>query len=326
MSVPDMGHRLQSIAPGIHRLDTHYQRPGHTACYIVVENDRAAVVDCGVPANVPAILAALEALGPGPAGVDQLILTHAHLDHAGAAGVLIGHLPAATVHAHPAAAAHLIEPGKLEEGVRALYGDAFFDREYAPLEPIEAGRVVETPDGATLDLAGRALEVLHTPGHAWHHESIHDPRSATVLAGDAFGVGYPALIGGDGPFIVPVTPPPQFDPEALCASTERIVELAPARVAPTHFEVIDDPVQVAADLRRLLAAFVERGGHAESAEDLQKGLLDLCADELARRGRGDEAATMRRLYGLDLWLSAVGIWVRRRKQEKRAAEGRDGGR
>lgn len=312
--------RLCGIAPGLWRFDTRYVRPGHTACYIVVDNGRAALVDCGVTATAPDLVTALADLGIAPEAVDWLIPTHAHLDHAGGAGRLMRQLPNARLAAHPSAAPHLIDPAQLEAGVRALYGDPFFDREYAPVEPVDAARVTETADDDVIHLGDRALRVVHTPGHAWHHESILDDATGTLLAGDAFGVGYPELIGHDGPFVIPVVPPPQFKPEVYRASVERIVALAPTRVAPAHFDVLDDPGRVGADLCRLLDGMLEACWQAGSAQALMDDLVRLFERELERRGRSDDRDAFRELYRMDIWLTAEGMWLWRRKQEQRAAE------
>lgn len=316
--------RLQEIAPGVYRFDTHYVRPGHTATYVIVEGGRAALVDCGVPANVAALLDALADLGVARADVDWLLPTHAHLDHAGASGQLMRELPHARLAAHPSAALHLIDPTRLEAGVRGLYGDEYFDQEYAPVLPVDAERVVETPDDATIDLNGRTLQVIHTPGHAWHHQCILDTATKTVIAGDAFGVGYQELMAAEGPVVLPVVPPPQFKPEHYKASVQRIVDLAPERVALTHFGTIDDVRRVGADLCRLLDAGVEACWQAESQEALVEDLKRVFATDLERRGRANDVPALRDLYHMDIWLTAEGMWLWRRKQEKRAAQAAGG--
>ncbi len=316
--------RLQEVASGLYRFDTHYLRPGHTACYIAVEAGRAALIDCGVTATAPALLAALDELGLDRGAVEWLVATHVHIDHTGGAGRLLQSLPNARVAVHPSGAAHLIDPTQLAAGVRGLYGDDFFEREYDPVEPVEAARIVETPDEQTLELAGRPLQILYTPGHAWHHFSVMDHRSGTLVAGDAFGVGYAEMTDADGPFVLPVVPPPQFKPEVYKASVERIVQLAPARVAVTHFDIFEEPERVGADLCRLLDAAVARAWQVNAAEELYRALFELFGDELERRGRGDEREALRTYYDMDIWLTAEGIWLWRKKQEQKMTENTGG--
>lgn len=316
----EIGERLREIAPGVHLFDTRYLRPGHTATFIVIDDGHAAFVDCGVSANVPDLLAALDHLGVAPDAVDWMIATHVHLDHAGGAGTLMKALPRARLAVHPSGAPHLIDPGKLEQGVRAIYGDDFFDREYAPLEAVDGERVIETPDAAAITLAGRELRIIHTPGHAWHHQSILDDSTGTLIAGDAFGVSYDEQGGGDDRLVMPVVPPPQFKPEVYKASVNRIVDLQPERVALTHFGVIDDVARVGADLYRLVDVIVEAGWRCGSIEELNEALVTTYEQELARRDQAMDGATLRRLFGADIWLTAEGIWLWRQKEEQRAVE------
>ncbi len=320
MTTDSAQDRLQEIAPGLYQFDTHYVRPRHTACYVVVEQGRAAIVDCGVPANVPPLLAALEGIGVAREAVDWVIPTHAHLDHCGGAGQLMQELPAAKLATHPSAAPHLIDPEQLEAGVRALYGDDFFDREYAPIIPVEAARVLETEDDEEIELAGRVLRAIHTPGHAWHLESILDTATNTLISGDAFGNAYPELVGDDGPLVLPVVPPPQFKPEVYKASIDRIVALQPDRVALGHFGAIDDPERAGADLRRLVDDWVEKCWQVASADELLAAFLEAGDRELERRGRSEDQAAFREAYHMDLWLTAEGMWLWRRKEEKKRAE------
>lgn len=306
--------RLVQLAPGLFRFDTHYIRPGHTACFVVVEAGRAAIVDCATAAAVEPLLAAIDGLEIGREAVDAVIATHAHLDHSGGIGHLMAALPQARLYAHARTAPHLIDPAKLEQGTRAVLGDEVVEREHEPLRPVAAERVVETANGATVPPAGRGLRVVHTPGHARDHQSLWDERTATVLAGDAFGVGYPELIGADGPFVVPETPPTQFDPEAMHASIDRITKLGPVRVAPSHFEVLEDPATVAAALHAMVDEYIARCLDADSVEALEVGVLEAYEQALQRRGRGDDIALMRELYGFDAHLVAQGLWHWRRKQ------------
>src|SRR5690606_23693744 len=148
---------------------------------------------------------ALEAAGLTPADVDWLILTHVHLDHAGGAGELMACLPNARLVVHPRGARHMIDPSKLWAGALAVYGEEEMQRSYGTLRPIPAERVVEAPDGHVVELAGRALRCLDTPGHARHHNAIHDEPSGCVFTGDTFGLSYRELDSARGPFVIPTT-------------------------------------------------------------------------------------------------------------------------
>ncbi len=308
--------RLQQVANGVYRFDTGYIRPRHTACYIIRAEDRVAIVDCGVNATIEPLLEAVETLGVTRHAIESLIATHAHLDHAGGGGRLMAAIPQATLYAHPSATRHLIDPGKLEKGVRAVYGDTFFDREYGALEPVSSERVVATPDQTTLKLGQRVLDVVHTPGHARHHQAIRDRQTSVVFAGDAFGVGYPELDGPEGRLFVPETPPNQFDPEAMHASIDRILALTPARILPTHYGNVDKPASVAYQLHRFVDAYVECCMQADSLESLQQAIMKLYEQELRRRGRRDDIPLMRDYYSMDTNLVAQGLWDWRLKDAR----------
>jgi len=310
------GHELVELADGLYRLDTRYYRPGHTSAYILGSDGAHAVIDSGVGANVPALLTALSHLGATDDTVHWILPTHVHLDHAGGVGGLFASLPKARVGVHPSGVEHLVDPTRLEAGVRMLYGDAFFDQEYAPLTPVPADRVSGLDDEARVTLGTRALRVLNTPGHAWHHLSIYDEATDTLLAGDAFGAGYPGFGGPGAPFMVPVVPPPQFKPEAYRATLARILALSPAQVAPAHFPLITDVRGTAERLGQMLEAGLEQTAEAASVADLEARLLECWARWLPTDA---SVWAYRQAYGLDIWLTAEGMWLWRCKQEKKAA-------
>lgn len=326
MTQPAATDRLEPITEGVHRFDTRYIRPRHTSCVIVVDGGRAAIFDTGVAANVEALLAAVEALGLTPEAVDHVIVSHVHLDHMGGIGQLAQRLPEARVAVHPSGRPHLVDPAKLEKGARAVFGDDFVDRQYGAIEPVAAERIVDTQDDDTLTVGTRELRIVHTPGHAWHHQSVWDPRTATVLAADAFGLVYPGMVGPDGPFAMLPTAPPQLAPEAMHASLDRIVDLAPARVLPSHFAVIEEPERVAGQLHRLMDQWLEQTLEAASIEDVETRIADVCAADLRQRGRGDEIDEMRRLCAMDLQLNAMGLWHWRQRREEKQREESGAGR
>lgn len=307
---------LDAIAPGLLRFDTGYIRQGHTACYVVEDRGCAAILDTGVGASTPALLAKLDEIGLARENVEWVIPTHVHLDHAGGAGALMQALPNARLGVHPSGAEHMIDPSRLEAGVRALYGDAFFEREYAPLIPIAADRVEILEDATNVRVGTRLLDVLHTPGHAWHHLSLLDTASNVLIAGDAFGASYPGYISEDHAFAVPVVPPPQFKPEAYRATLQRIVDLMPAAVAPAHFPLIQDVAGMARQLTEMLDAAVTLAVQAESMRDIEQKLQTAWAGWLPA-GCSQEAFI--KDFDMDIWLTAEGMWLWREKQEKKKA-------
>ncbi len=300
---------------GIHTIDTGFVRPQFDAAYLLVERGRAAFIDCGTNHAVPRLLAALDEVGLSPAAVDWLILTHVHLDHAGGAGELIARLPNARLLVHPRGARHMIDPAQLWAGASAVYGEAVMEQTYGRLRPIAAERVVEAADGHVVELAGRALRCLDTPGHARHHLCVFDARANVCFTGDTFGLSYREFDSANGPFILPTTSPVQFDPVALHASIDRLIALQPTAMYLTHFGRVEDVVRLAADLHAQIDAMVAlvraAAGQPDRHAALMASLTDLYAERAQAHGwtRGREALCQ--LLAMDIELNAQGlaIWL-----------------
>ena len=146
---------IEALGHGIHAIDTGFVRPYFDASHLVVERGRAAFVDVGTNFSVPGLLAALPAVGLASDAVDYVIVTHVHLDHAGGAGEMMRLLPRAKLVVHPRGARHMIDPRRLWAGASAVYGEEVMLRNYGTLVPVDPTRVIEAPDGFTLDLGGR---------------------------------------------------------------------------------------------------------------------------------------------------------------------------
>ena len=300
-------------AHGIHTIDTGFVRPRFDAAYLIVENGRGAFIDCGTNHSLPRMLAALEPAGLTPAEVDWLILTHVHLDHAGGAGELMAHLPNARLVVHPRGARHMIDPSQLWAGASAVYGEAVMEREYGRLRPVPAERVLEAADGHVVELAGRPLLCIDTPGHARHHLCVHDARANVCFTGDVFGLSYREFDTAHGAFILPTTSPVQFDPDALHASINRLVALKPAAMYLTHFNRVDEIERLASDLHEQIDAMVALAHQANQQTDrhtnLVVSLTQLYGDRAAAHGWQGSHAELLELLGTDIELNAQGLEV-----------------
>ncbi len=307
---------------GIHTIDTGFVRPRFDAAYLIVENARAAFIDCGTYYAVPRMLAALDDAGLTPADVEWLILTHVHLDHAGGAGELIAHLPQARLVVHPRGARHMIDPSKLWAGASAVYGKAVMEESYGRLRPVPAERVIEASDEYAVDLAGRPLRCLDTPGHAKHHITIYDARANACFTGDVFGLSYREFDTNGRPFIVPTTSPVQFDPQDLHASLDRLVALKPTAMYLTHYGRVDDVERLAADLHGQIDAMVERAHLADTATDrhavLKNLLTDLYLERANAHGWSHDRSALLDIIGMDIELNAQGLQVWLDSQKIRA--------
>lgn len=305
----------------IHTIDTGFHRPVFDAAYLLVHNGHAAFIDCGTRHSVPRLLDALRAAGLEPGAVDWLILTHVHLDHAGGVGELMTQLPNAQLVVHPRGARHMIDPSKLWAGATAVYGEEEMQRSYGSIRAVPAERVVEAPDNHVVNLAGRKLTCLDTPGHARHHNAIHDSASGCIFSGDTFGLSYREFDTRKGPFILPTTSPVQFDPDALHRSINRLLALEPPALYPTHFGRIEDVHRLGNDLHEQIDAMVAIATTADACGDrrhavLTQGLRELYARRAARHGWLGNAARLEELIGLDIELNAqgLGIWLDKRPQ------------
>jgi hydroxyacylglutathione hydrolase len=297
---------------GISAVDSVYERRLQTAIHLVIEDGRAAVVDTGTSHAAPRVLEALAAKGLSPAQVDYVILTHVHLDHAGGAGQLMAACPNARLTVHPRGARHMQDPARLVAATVAIYGEEAARRTYGEVRPVPRSRIVETPEGTTLRLAGRELLFLDAPGHARHHVVVRDARSGHVFAGDTFGLSYRELDAAGRQFSFPTTSPSQFDPAALHRSIDRMLSYGPAAVYVTHFGRLDDPRRLAADLHRLVEAHAElalrcRGAGAERHRALKEGVAALVLAERERQGWRLPSDAVLELFALDIELNAQGL-------------------
>ncbi len=302
---------------GIHVIDTGFHRPRFDAAYLIVEKGRAAFVDTGTNHAVPRLLAALDAAGLRRDAVDYVIATHVHLDHAGGVGLLMQQLPRARLVAHPRGARHLIDPARLIQSATAVYGAEEMERAYGTLVRVAADRVIKTADGMTLELAGRPLLFLDTPGHAMHHHCIWDERSRSFFTGDTFGLSYRELDSARGAWIMPTTTPVQFQPEALRRSVERMLAFSPQRLLLTHYGPVEDVPRLATlflsqlDEMVALARSLAKAPGRHAA--LKQGLAAIHLRSLRVHGVTLAEERIRELLALDFELNAQGmaIWLDR---------------
>jgi glyoxylase-like metal-dependent hydrolase (beta-lactamase superfamily II) len=236
-------------------LDLHHQGAERViGVYLLDTVDGPALFDCGPATCLDRLKQALGELALELGDLRHLLLSHIHLDHAGAAGVLVREHPALQVHVSAVGAPHLVDPSRLEASARRLYGDSF-DSLWGELAPVpEANIRIAGPEVV-------GLECFPAPGHASHHVCYLD-SSGTLYAGDAAGV----RIQPDRA-VLPPTPPPDFDLEAWYRTIDEIERRQPQRLALIHFGTADDPEPHLAELRARLADWVERaeGGVTEEA-------------------------------------------------------------
>ncbi|MEO5821786.1 MAG: MBL fold metallo-hydrolase [Vicinamibacteraceae bacterium] len=224
------------IAPGIRFLDLRFQgSPQVVATGVLESTARVALIDPGPTSTLDELRAQLALGGLGLGDVEAILLTHIHLDHAGACGTIVREHPGITVYVHERGATHLINPEKLLNSATRLYGKAM-DRLWGAFEPVPAANIRALAGGETVTAGGHTLETAYTPGHASHHLAYFDAPSRIAFVGDVAGVSIPPAH-----VIVPPTPPPDIDIEAWEASIEKILAWHPDALFLTHFGLKSNP-------------------------------------------------------------------------------------
>lgn len=299
---------------GIATLDTQFLRPRLAASHLIVQDNRAALIDVGTNFSVPHLLNDLAAQQIPAENVDYVIVTHVHLDHAGGAGKLMQALPNARLVVHPRGARHMIDPRKLVAGATAVYGEEEIQKSYGVIEPIPAERVIEAEDGKVLALAGRPLVFFDTPGHAKHHFCIYDELSHSFFTGDTFGISYREFDSPKGFFIFATATPVQFDPSAMHSSINRMLSYHPKQMFLTHFGKIAQVPEAADKLHASIDNLVVLMESVSEADEKRHKLLvdqimESFLQEIHQLGSPISDDTARELLAMDVELNAQGLEV-----------------
>jgi glyoxylase-like metal-dependent hydrolase (beta-lactamase superfamily II) len=266
---------------------------------VIVAYDRdGVIVDPGPASSVDTLLEGC----PEPRA---LVLTHIHLDHAGATGVLVRRFPHLKVYVHERGAPHLIDPSRLLKSATQLYGDDM-DRLWGEVVPVPEANVTTLSGGETVE----GLRVEYTPGHASHHVSYFDPDSGEAYTGDVAGVRIP---GSD--WVLPPTPPPDIDVELWLGSIDTVAGWGPGALCATHAGRFDDVERHLDALREQLRK------HAEVTRDgdRERFAAQLAADTAAA---GDPDVVDRLVQAAppeQMWLGLERYWRKRREREAEAA-------
>lgn len=297
---------------GIVAFDAGYVRPILAAIHMIVDDGRVAFVDTGSNDSLANVLEALNKAGLGREAVDYVILTHIHLDHAGGAGTLMREFPNAKLVVHPRGSRHMAEPSKLVAGVTAVYGEEYVEKVYGDILPIPAERIVDAHEGLTLQLGGRELLCIDTPGHAKHHICIVDRKAGAIFTGDMFGLSYREFDVDGRQFILPTTTPTQFDAAEMHASIDRLMSYQPQAMYLTHYAQLTDLPARAADLHRRLDRLVAIAeAHAGDGENrhaaIKREQTDYLLAELRAHGCTLPEAAILDVLATDLELNAQGL-------------------
>lgn len=236
-----------TIAPKTKLIDVEYLGNPKVIAACLLEGDGSvAIVDPGPTSALATLRSKLDQLGLGVAGIDTILLTHIHLDHAGATGTLVRENPRIRVYVHERGAPHMINPARLLESAQRLYGGQM-DTLWGEFLPVPAKNVSALAGGEQLNIGGCRLDVVYTPGHASHHVSYFDASNGLAFVGDTAGIRI-----ANARTILPITPPPDIDPESWAKSWEQIKARRPERLFLTHFGAADRVGEHLEELRERL--------------------------------------------------------------------------
>jgi glyoxylase-like metal-dependent hydrolase (beta-lactamase superfamily II) len=245
--------------------------------------------------------------------VDTLLLTHIHLDHAGATGVLLSRLPSAVVYVHETGAPHMADPAKLLSSAARLYG-ANMDRFWGEFKPVPVDRMRVLRGGERIDISGRTLEVAYTPGHATHHVSYFDLSTGTAYVGDTAGIRIAKN------YVKAPTPPPDIDLEAWEQSLRLIEAWRPRSLVLTHFGQVDDVPDHIRRFRVALersAALVRETLASEGTDEerIRRYVEDMRADAQRVLSADDAAFTEAAAAFDQLWQGLARYWRKRAERQ-----------
>jgi glyoxylase-like metal-dependent hydrolase (beta-lactamase superfamily II) len=272
------------VAPGITGVDTMMAGRAVVTSAYLIHSARPTLVETGPATSVAAVESALASIGMGPSELANIVVTHIHLDHAGGVGHLARSFPAATIWVHERGAPHLADPAKLMSSAARVYGEERLQSLFGSLDPVPSERIHSVGEGDRIDIGGRALDVLYTPGHASHHVSLVDSESGALFTGDALGVHLP-----DVRVLQPATPPPDIDIELGVDSIERIRGRARSMLLFSHFgpvTEIDELCDIAIQRLRKWAGIVREAlDETEDLDRITELLTERTADEFEAVGR-----------------------------------------
>jgi glyoxylase-like metal-dependent hydrolase (beta-lactamase superfamily II) len=284
--------------------------PRVIATALLTGADGVTLIDPGPTSCLPVLEAGLRDRGLTLRDVRTLLITHIHLDHAGATGTIVERVPGIRVYVHERGAPHMIDPAKLLASATRLYGDRM-DTLWGAFQPVPAERVTALKGGERLELAGTGMRVAYTPGHAKHHVSFLDEHTGMAYVGDTGGV----RVSGD--YLIAPTPPPDIDVEAWQASLDVIDAWQPVSLFLTHFGPVTPARAHLARFRTTLASAAEAVRELNAKGGTDEELAERFAEQMRRDARRSlpehEARAAELAAPFDqLWRGLARYWQKKR--------------
>ncbi|MDY6969299.1 MAG: MBL fold metallo-hydrolase [Spirochaetota bacterium] len=245
----------EKVTESIYQIDAEvFKIPNFTSAYLIV-GEKLALVESGPANSAPRILEGIRGFGFDPADISYIIITHIHLDHGGGAGTLLKDMPKAKIVVHEKGAKHMIDPSKLVNSSKMVFGD-LIDEWYGEVLPVDKEKVMPVKDNDIIDLGkGQKLRMIDSPGHAVHHICIYSEKDKGLFTGDAAGVYIPQIDA-----VVPTTPPPEFDPDINMRTMKDFLKLDLKRLLFSHFgsvEEVEKTLNISIDLLSKWKGIVE---------------------------------------------------------------------
>ena len=297
-------------------LDLNWMGRPHSIGAVLLESGgHCAILDPGPASTLETLRAGLKSRGLSVSDLNAILLTHIHLDHAGASGSLLRENPNLRVFVHSKGAAHLADPSKLLASAGRLWGDEL-PRLFGETLAVPEQNIQILDGTETLMVGTRKLEVIYTPGHASHHVTYFDEREGVAFAGDTAGIRI-----ANGPYIMPATPPPDIDLAVWEQSFAAILDRQPSKLFVTHFGYAENPAKHIADFRERLHLWADITEQAmQSTSDVTAALqffLEQTQSEM--REYLSEADAEQHAFTAGLPLSFLGL-ARHIRKRSAAAE------
>jgi glyoxylase-like metal-dependent hydrolase (beta-lactamase superfamily II) len=229
--------KIETFEESLYRFEVELTGGRYRSAFYLIPEGGGVLIEPGPTANLPSILKGMKHLGLE--GLSYIIPTHIHMDHGGGAGKLAALFPQARVVVHPRGLKHMLDPTRLIAGTKAAYGEDF-EALYGPILPVPEGQLTVPNEGESLDIPGRKLQVVYTPGHAPHQIALFDTKTGGLFCGEALG----ALLPGEEEVILPSVSVQDFNPDLYLETIGKLKRLEPRVLYYSHEGAIREPERV----------------------------------------------------------------------------------
>ncbi|MEO0897476.1 MAG: MBL fold metallo-hydrolase [Bacteroidota bacterium] len=297
----------------VHTFDLNFQTTEAIAFFVIPTSEGPVLVETGPHSTYPYLESHLKSLGYSPSDVKHVLLTHIHFDHAGAAWALAKE--GAKVYVHPRGYKHLLDPSRLYNSAKRIYGD-MMESLWGQMHSIPEELLIPVEDGQTIQIGDTPFLAHHTPGHASHH--IAWQMGDKIFTGDVAGCKI-----NKGP-VVPPCPPPDIDIEAWFDSIDKIVQLNPKELYLTHYGLVTEVEDHFVGLKKILmdwrdwmkVPFDEK----KSLDEITPAFKAYAANQLREAGLSEEEV-LKYEAANPAWMSVAGLmryWTKKLEKEQGA--------